>query len=549
MIMKISLKCLLFYFIIIVLTGCSMKERTDLLLLNAGKIYSVDDQNHTFEAIAVKDGKIQAIGSSEELSARYSSENVIDASGQFLYPGFIDAHCHFIGYANNLKYIDLAGSISYEEVLNRLEKSEPLASGEWLVGRGWDQNLWSDKKFPDKTELDLLYPSRPVMLIRIDGHAVLANQEALNRAGIFKSHRFRSGEVEMVDGRLSGILTENAADLMRSTVPEPDLRETIQLLERAQQLCFAAGLTSVSDAGMDYHDVLLIDSLQKQGILKMHIYAMLNPTSSNFEGFIRKGVFCTDHLMVRSVKLYADGSLGSRTALLKKPYTDDPSKTGILVNTADSMRAVVQFALLHGYQVNTHAIGDSAVRMVLDIYGSALKSQNDLRWRIEHAQVVDPKDTILFARYSIIPSIQATHATSDMTWAEDRLGQERLNGAYAYQTLLRQNGWLANGTDFPIENISPILTFYAAVSRKDLAGKPVNGFRMKDALSREEALRSISIWAARANFCEPQMGSLEVGKEANIVILDRDIMTIPISDVPKTNVLNTYRKGQKVYPK
>jgi len=299
---------------------------------------------------------------------------------------------------------------------------------------------------------------------------------------------------------------------------------------------------------LDYSTVRLIDSLQKQGILKIHMYAMLNPNSANFENFVSKGIYQTEDLMVRSIKVYSDGSLGSRTALLKMPYADAPDQKGILSISPDSIRKIARFALSNGYQVNTHAIGDSAVRLILDIYGSILKSKNDLRWRIEHAQVVDLTDTTFFAKYSVIPSIQATHATSDMNWAKERLGPDRILGAYAYRTLLMQNGWLANGTDFPIENISPLLTFYAAVARKDLQGMPSHGFMMENALTREEALKSITIWAARANFCDRQMGSLEAGKEANFVFLDRNIMEIPISEVPMVKVLKTIRKGHTVYP-
>jgi hypothetical protein len=282
-------------------------------------------------------------------------------------------------------------------------------------------------------------------------------------------------------------------------------------------------------------------------MLHLRVYAMLNPTPENIQNYISKGPLLTDKLFVRSIKLYADGSLGSRTALLKSPYADDPLTCGIRVIDPDSARSICTLALQNGYQVNTHCIGDSAVRLMLEIYAGFLKGKNELRWRIEHAQVVDPADIHWFGDYSIVPSVQATHATSDMNWAKERLGAGRLKGAYAYKTLLQQNGWLPNGTDFPIENISPLLTFYAAVARQDLHGFPPAGFMAENALTREEALRSITLWASKAGFTEKVNGSLEPGKNADFVILDGDIMTLPVAAIPSVKVLATYIDGVKVY--
>jgi predicted amidohydrolase YtcJ len=387
------------------------------------------------------------------------------------------------------------------------------------------------------------------VLIRIDGHVVLANGEALKRAGIGLVNSFQPGEVEIKNGALTGILSENAADRMRNTIPVPDNIILTELLRKAQQNCFAVGLTGVSDAGLEFDQVQFIDSLQKAGILKMHVYGMLAPSEKNIENFVNKGKYITAGLTIRSVKLYSDGSLGSRTALLKKPYSDDPGKTGILATPTDSIVKICQLAFTHGYQVNTHAIGDSAVRIVLDIYSKFLNGNNDLRWRIEHSQVVDPADMPLFRKFSIIPSIQSTHATSDMYWAGDRLGPQRIKWAYAYKDLLDQDGWLPNGTDFPIESINPIVTFYAAVARKDLKGWPDHGFQAENALTREEALRSITIWAAKADFDDDKMGSIEVGKRANFVILDKDIMTLPEKEIPTAKVIRLFIEGVNIYEK
>jgi hypothetical protein len=525
-----------------------MKDKIDLIVTN-GVIYTVDDGNPRVEAMAVHHGKIIAVGSRKSISDQYDATRVLDLNGKFMYPGFIDAHCHFVGYALGLQYADLTGCGSFEQVLGRLKKSGAKGSDKWLVGRGWDQNLWADRTFPDNSRLNELFPDIPVVLIRVDGHVVLANQAALKEAKITSPRQFGEGQVEVKNGRLTGILSETAADRMREAVPAPKGAGLVNLLNRAEQQCFAVGLTTVSDAGLDYDQVLTVDSLQKGGKLKMQVYAMLTPNERNLNELVSKGPYKTDRLVIRSIKIYADGSLGSRTARLKKPYTDAPTISGMIVTPPDSIRRLCKMALEHGYQVNTHCIGDSANALLLKIYGEFLKGKNDLRWRIEHAQVVDKKDVHFFGDYSVVPSVQATHATSDMNWAELRLGPARIGGAYAYKTLMKQNGWIANGTDFPIENISPLFTFFAAVARRDLNGLPETGYRMENALSREEALRSITIWAAKADFWEQSKGSLSVGKDADFVVLDQDIMQIPTRNVLTTKVLQTFIMGEEVHRK
>ncbi len=527
-----------------------MKTNCELILYNA-RIYTVDSVFTISEAMAVKNGKILASGSTKDILSRFSSGKMMDAKGKPVFPGFIDAHCHFYGYALNFRHIVLNGCTSFDEVLGRLGSSAKYQPGDWIVGRGWDHNLWKDKVFPDRRKLDELYPDNPVVLTRIDGHVVLANSKALQIAGIDIRSSFNTSEVEVKQGRLTGILSENAADHMRNAIPKPGKEELIQLLKRARENCFSVGLTTVSDAGLEAETVGLFDDLSSgpdsAGMIR--IYAMLNPNAGNIEKYISKGPYHTPRLMVTSVKVYSDGSLGSRTALMKQTYTDMPCQHGIQLISPDSLRKICKLCLEHGYQVNTHAIGDSANKMVLDVYGDCLKEQNDLRWRIEHCQVVDPDDLHKFREYSIIPSVQATHATSDMAWAGERLGAERIKWAYAYKNLMKQNGWLANGTDFPIENISPLYTFYAAVARKDLKGRPEGGFQAENALSREEALRSITIWAAMADFWENETGSLEPGKNADFVILGRDIMKIAETEIPSTEVLSTYLSGKEVYKK
>jgi predicted amidohydrolase YtcJ len=533
--------------VIMIIAGCGQKPvNTDLIITN-GVIYTVDSAFTIAEAMAVNEGKIVATGTTKEILEGFSSGQVLDMQGAPVYPGFIDSHSHFSGYAVGLQYTDLTGCLSFQEVLDRLTASGKPPAGRWIVGRGWDQNLWTVKQFPDNVRLDALFPANPVMIIRIDGHVVLANSRAIEASGILKAKEQYPGQIESKNGRLTGILSESAADMIRATVPKPLGDELVKLLKTAEANCFSVGLTGVSDAGLEAEELLLLDSLSRQGLINMNIEAMLTPTAETVDRIMRQGPFLAGNLSARSVKIYADGSLGSRTAKLKKPYSDESGTSGIIVTQPDSIRALCRLAYEYGYQVNTHCIGDSAVAMILGIYGEFLKQRNDLRWRIEHAQVVDPADFEKFALYSVVPSIQATHATSDMYWAGNRLGPERIKGAYAYKTLLEQNGWIANGTDFPIEQIDPRLTFYASVARKDLKGFPDGGFQMENALTRDETLRSMTIWAARSAFAEQQRGSLEKGKEADFIILDRDIMKIEEKQIPSTKVKATYLRGRKVF--
>ncbi|MDT8393977.1 MAG: amidohydrolase [Bacteroidales bacterium] len=525
-----------------------MKKKADLIIYGA-KSYTLDDKFSTVSCIVIRDGKILEVGG-EDLFRKYESGHKLDATGMFVYPGFYDAHCHFMSYGMGmLQRADLVGTQSFEEVLERLKVHAGSNSSEWIEGRGWDQNDWKVQEFPDRTELDRLFPDRPVILTRIDGHAALVNGEALRRAGITAQTRVTGGEVLLSEGEPTGLLIDNAIEPVSAMIPEPGNELKKAALQKAQEDCFAVGLTSVMDAGLDVGSIKLIDTLHKLGELKMKINAMLSPADSSYSGFMKKGIYKTNRLHVNSVKLYADGALGSRGACMIEPYSDDPENYGLIMHPEHYYREVMKKAYHYNYQVNTHAIGDSGNRYTLDLYASYLKGPNDRRWRIEHAQIVHPDDFRKFADFNIIPSVQATHATSDMYWAGDRIGEERMKGAYAFKKLLATNGWLPNGTDFPIENISPIHTFYAAVVRKDLEGYPGGGFQMEGALNREEALRSITIWAAKGSFEENEKGSLEAGKAADIVILDSDLMQMDGMEIPQSKVLYTIVNGEIVYKK
>ena len=525
------------------------KESVDLILKN-GVVYTVNKDMDVVEALAVKEGKIVAVGNTKDMLNRYDAKRTVDAKGKAVYPGFIDAHCHFYGYGvNRLRYVDLAGTSSFEDILEKVKTfAVQRPDSKWILGRGWDQNDWDDKSFPDKAKLDRIFPDRPVLLIRIDGHAVLVNKKALELAGFDEKTNIPGGELLKKNGRPTGVLLDNAADAVKAIVPELTQEEQEKALLKAQDDCFTVGLTSVVDAGLDKSVLESIDKLDREKKLKMRIYAMVSANRENIESYVKKGIYKTSYLHIASIKLYADGALGSRGACLLKPYSDDPGNYGFLVNTPEYLDSVCKVAFRNGYQVNTHAIGDSGVRTVLDIYSKYLKPGNGRRWRIEHSQVVADEDFALYGKLNVIPAVNTTHATSDMYWVEERLGPERTKNAYAYKRLFKENGWLTNGSDFPVESINPLYSFYAAVARKDLKGYPPGGFQPENALTREEALKAMTIWAAKGSFEEKEKGSLEPGKYADFVVTDRDIMKCDIMEVPKTKVVYTFSGGEMVFP-
>jgi predicted amidohydrolase YtcJ len=533
------------------MTACnSSKIQVDLIVHNA-TIYTVDSAFSKQQAFAVADGKFVAVGSSEEILNTYTSEKITNAEGKAVFPGFIDGHCHFMGYGENLiRYAELAGSQSFEEVIERLESHEASNTSDWLLGRGWDQNRWPEKQFPDNAMLEKHFPGKKVFLIRIDGHAALASKAALEAAGIDEKTIIEGGEVQLhKDGSPSGILIDNAEEPVKKLIPTLTEQEQIKALLAAQDSCFGKGLSGVVDAGLPLSKIKLIDRLQKEGSLKMKINAMLDPDSLTLDYFMPRGPQFGERLSITAVKLYADGALGSRGAWLIEPYNDASNSYGIKLFADEFYEDICKRAFEKGFQVNTHAIGDAANRYVLNLYSKFLPEQNDRRWRIEHAQIVHPDDFKMFGKFKIIPSIQSTHATSDMLWVPDRIGNERIKGAYAQQTLLNENGWLINGTDFPIEDVDPLKTFYSAVFRKNSQGIPAEGFQMENALTREDALRSITIWAAKGIFEENSKGSIEIGKAADFVVLDTDIMKADEDQILETKVITLCVSGELVYEK
>lgn len=531
-------------------SSSTSRQAADLVVYNA-TVYTVDSAFSKAQAFAVKDGRFLAVGSADAIRDKYQGTQEVDAKGHFIYPGFYDAHCHFYRYALGLRDANLVGTTSWSEVVSKLQQhrqEQPQAA--WLTGRGWDQNDWTHKQFPTKDTLDALFPNTPVFIIRVDGHAALVNQKALDLAGVTARTPISGGIITKdANGKLTGLLVDNAVDLVSAKIPEPTPAEADKALLLAQQQCVAVGLTSLADAGLEKANIDQMAALQQQGKLKVRLYAMLAPTKQNLDFYLKNGPVFQDRLTVCSFKVYADGALGSRGACLLHPYADRPQETGFLLSSVADYRALAKKIAASKFQMNTHAIGDSSNRLLLDIYGEALKGQKDRRWRIEHAQVVSKADVPKFGQYGIVPSVQPTHATSDMYWAGERLGTERLKTAYAFNDLRKQYGQVALGSDFPVEDINPLFGFHSAVARQDAKNYPAGGFQMENALSRPDALRGMTTWAAHAAFEEKQKGSIRPGMAADFVVLDTDLLEAPKEELRGAKVLRTFIAGEQVFEK
>lgn len=531
--------------IIGLLFSCQKQEKADIIVINANA-YTVNNNFEKAESFAIKDGKFIAVGSNSEILSKYIAIETVDAKNQTVVPGLIDAHCHFAGLGLSLQKVDLRGTKSYDEILEKLVAFKNEKNADYITGRGWDQNDWEVKEFPTKDKLDKLFPNTPVAIRRVDGHALLVNEAALKISGLSSTKfpkKITGGEFITENGKLTGVLIDAAMGYIKT--PDATKKEAIQGLIDAQEMTFSYGLTTVNDAGVGRETIELMDSLQKTGDLKMRIYAMVSVSQKNLDYFIPKGIIKTDRLNVRSFKVYGDGALGSRGAAMRTSYSDRDHHFGALIFEPKRYTEIAAQIAKSDYQMNTHAIGDSANTHILKTYKIALQGQKDRRWKIEHAQIISPEDFDSFD--NIVPSIQPTHATSDMYWAGDRIGTERMKGAYAFKDLLKKYGSVALGTDFPVERVSPFLTFYASAIRKDTDGYPAEGFQMENALTREETLKGMTIWAAHSNFEENEKGSIEVGKFADFVILDQNIMEVDGSKIPNTKVIATYVNGEKVY--
>jgi predicted amidohydrolase YtcJ len=528
------------------LSGCYKGDHADLIVYNA-KIYSCDKNFTVYNAMAIRDGKILQLGPEREILNGYACDNIIDAQLRPVYPGFHDGHCHFLGYARGLMELDLKGTKSFDDLLIRIAQFNKTNEQPWIIGNGWDETLWAEDSIPNNTILNELYPNTPVFLRRIDGHTALVNQKVFDLSNLLDSVNSLDDFIQQKDGKESGIISDKAYALVSDLIPDFSDEMKLKALKKAEQNLFQAGVTSINDAGITHIERELFIKWYKNKELTIKDYAMLFPTDNNLNFASKEGVFVDHNLCIRSFKLIADGALGAEGACLLAPYSNHENHFGFMLAEEDEMRAIAELAVELGYQVNTHCIGDSANRVILNMYADVVQKIPDHRWKIEHAQVIHPNDLNLFEALRILPSVQPTHLTSDMRWAKEKIGEERMKSAYAYRTLLEKSGKIVLGTDFPVENISALETFYAAVSRRSTDGEPIGGFYPEEKLSREQALLGMTLWPAYSNFQDHKKGSLEKGKSADFVILTDDIMTIPEESILNTFVVYTYLNGRKVY--
>ena len=531
-------------------TGCSFQsERVDLIVHN-GVVLTLDGANTIAKAVAVDSGRVVAVGPERAILNKYAADLSVDLRGGVLTPGLMDGHAHLIGYADGLLEANLFGTTSWEDAVERVVKHQAEWPSEWAVGRGWDQNDWDSQAFPDRALLDAAFPNQPVALERIDGHALVVNGEALRRAGLLSGAVpvVEGGEVVLdADGVPTGVLIDNACGLVSGIIPVQPESRRLEALMDAQANLLAHGIVGVTDAGLSPAEIERIDALQQSGALKLRVNALVSASDENIAWLVDSGRRIEDWLVVNGVKFYMDGALGSRGALLRQPYSDRTGWFGLATQREQEFKRQIETLHGHGLQAATHCIGDSATALVLDAYADVLEGPNDLRWRIEHAQVVSEEDVARFGNYSVIPSVQPTHATSDMYWAGERLGRNRIRRAYAYQELLQALGMTALGTDFPVEDIDPRKTFAAAVARMDAEGYPVGGFQSENALAPEQALRGMTQWVALAQFQENALGTIEIGKWADFTWMDRNWLEVDAQSARATRIYGTCIAGEWCY--
>ena len=528
----------------------------DVTVLTARRIHTMDAARPQVEAMAFDaEGKVLALGDARTLLATHPGATRLDVGNATVVPGLIDAHGHMSGLGWGMLTADLVGTTSKAEILARLrDKARTLKPGEWLIGRGWDQNDWPEQAFPTAADLNAAFPDRPVWLSRVDGHAGWANSAAMRAVGRDLSGDWQpdGGSIRRdAGGKPTGIFVDNAMALVESARPPVDEATAEQALVLGMREAVAHGLTGVHDAGIPLEELQRYQRLADRGQVPLRIYAMADGNSAALESLCVHGLYRhpSGRLQMRTVKLYADGALGSRGAALLSDYSDDHGNRGLLVMSPEELAAAADKAHRCGVQVATHAIGDRGNRIALDTYAKALGADvaGDHRWRIEHAQILAPEDLPRLAAMHVIASMQPTHATSDMPWAEQRVGARRIVGAYAWRQLRDAGTHLALGSDFPVESVDPRLGLYAAVTRSDARGLPAGGWYPDEKLTAFEALRGFTLEAAYAGFAENEVGSLAPGKRADFVVLAEDPLAVPEAALRTLTVRATYVDGKPVY--
>lgn len=552
-------------------------QSVDRLYVNA-TIYTMDDSGTVADAIAVSGGSIVGVGTMDELQERFSPKEVVDLEGKTVLPGFIDAHAHLLSLGFARMTLDLVGSPSESHIASLVQEHvASSAPGGWIRGRGWDQNLWTSKRFPTHRVLDPVSQDHPVFLERIDGHAGWANARAMEEAGITDKTKDPQGGkiVRDAQGNPTGVFIDAAMDLVTRVIPPPTEEEMERALRIAIGECLQYGITTVHDMGTSRAEIELYKRTIDRGEFPFRVYAAINGPGETWQHFLENGPivnYGNGRLAVRAIKMYIDGALGSRGAALMEPYSDDPANRGLTLTSGEDLRVVVEQALSKGFQVCTHAIGDRGNTIVLDVYEAAIKERNtsDARLRVEHAQVLFPGDFSRFRALGVIPGMQPTHCTSDMFWAEARLGPARVRGAYAWQSILSTGSIIAGGSDFPVEDPNPLWGIYAAVTRQDHRGIPANagdvekhvqrsndriddptvfdgGWYQSEKMTREQAVRAFTAWAAFSGFQDQSIGSLEEGKMADFIVLSRDVFKVEPMDLLTTVVEQTFLGGEQVY--
>ncbi len=537
-------RLVLFIFLASLLNSCMKGQHADLIIHNA-VIHSMDEKLTVYEAMAIKDGKIIELGPERQILNKYSADEVIDGRSRDIYPGLTDAHVHLLLAAKQRMGIDLSSTQSFAQLLTDVEIYQQRNNKKIIIGQGWNEGLWRDNTMPDNKRLNELFPTTPVCLFRNDGHTALVNTAMFELAGINEETIIEDGEIKKSNNELTGIITDGAMELVKQKLPTYSKSELIEKVIEIQNELFMYGITNVHDAGLERNEVDMYKEIIDAGRFKLNFYGMLLPTEENIQFAKKNGIYEHKNLTIRSFKVFTDGSLGSHGAFMKENYTDDHHSHGHATINSEELKKMTSLCLDLGYQLNAHAIGDAAVKMVLDAYKDIHEINPDHRWRIEHAQIISAEDLPLFSQYGIIPSVQPSHAVSDYLFAEKRIGPQRLTGAYAYQSLLSTTGLLAIGTDYPVEDVNPFKTLFAACMRKNDRGLPENGFLPQEAISFDDCMRAMTVWASLASFQDQKIGKLEKGMDATFAIFERKIN---VGESFQQNfALHTYIKGLEVY--